>query len=261
MDLGLTDRVYVVTAGSRGLGFATAKALVTNGARVVIASRDQQVLSASVKALGGHDVAVGLPSDLAHPETAERLTATAFARYGRLDGALISTGGPAPGNILTTTDDEWREAFEAIFLGSIRVARAVAAGIGQPTADVSGTGGAMLFVLSTSVREPVPGLPTSNVIRPGLAAAIKELADSLGPRGIRVNGVMPGRFATDRTFALDARSGTPERTRHRNETTIPLGRYGEPGEFGNLAAFLLSPIASYVTGSVIAADGGSMRSI
>ena len=261
MDLGLTDRVFVVTAGSRGLGFAGAKALVNEGAKVVVAGRDEEVLAQAVKQLGGYDNAVGLSGDLNDSTTSEQLTATAVARYGRLDGCLISTGGPAPGGILGTAEEDWRDAFESVLLGSLRVARAVAAAIDQPHDGVSGHGGAMLFVLSTSVRTPLAGLAVSNALRPGMAGMVKDLADALGPRGVRVNGVMPGKIATDRVFALDARFGSPERTRIRNETTIPLGRYGEPAEFGDLAAYLLSPRASYITGTVIAIDGGATRAI
>ncbi len=115
------------------------------------------------------------------------------------------------------------------------------------------------FVLSGSVHEPIAGLAISNGLRPGLAGYAKSLADELGPRGIRVFGVLPGRIATDRMTQLDALSGAPEESRARNSASIPLRRYGEPEEFGRTAAFLLSPAASYVTGVMVPVDGGARR--
>lgn len=261
MDLGLADRVFLVTGGSRGLGLAAAQALVLEGASVVVAARDPQSLAASVATLGGGSTAVGIAADLADPNTAERLVAGTVARFGRLDGLLVSGGGPPPGGALQLGDEVWRAAFESVLLGAVRMARAAASALGSQPGDLSGCGGAMLFVLSTSVRSAISGLGLSNALRPGLAMVVKELADELGPRGVRVNGVMPGRFATDRMFALDARIGSPEAVRRRNENLIPLGRYGQPDEFGRLAAFLLSPAASYITGTVSAIDGGSLRTI
>jgi 3-oxoacyl-[acyl-carrier protein] reductase len=259
MDLGLSDRVFVVTGGSRGLGLACAQTLVSEGAHVVLAARDQLALDEAIDILGSSN-AVGLAADLADGGAAERVVAGALARYERLDGALISVGGPAAGTPMTTDDETWRVSFETVFLGQLRVARAAANAMTGNPADLPGTRGALTLVLSSSAREVLPGVTTSNGLRPGLAMLVKDLADELGPRGIRVNGLLPGSIATDRRFALDARYGAPDVVRRRNESAIPLGRYGEPEEFGRAAAFLLSPVASYVNGALLAVDGGASRS-
>lgn len=258
MDLGLNGRVFLVTGGSRGLGLAAAEALVAEGAKVLLVARDEAALGQATATLGGHDHAVGIACDVADPATAERVVAAAIGRFGRLDGCLLSTGGPAVGTVMSTADDDWRAAFESLVLGSLRVARAAAAAVTDSPQRL-GTGASIVFVLSTSAFSPIPGLSISNALRPGLAMVVKDLADELGPRGIRVNGVAPGRFATDRVFALDARSGSPDTVRRRNEAAIPLGRYGEPEEFGRLAALLLSPVCSYIDGTVVVADGGALR--
>lgn len=253
MDLGLRDRVYVVTGGTSGLGRASAEALVADGARVVVSSRDPDRVAAAAEALGGPDHAVGVVADLADPTAADRLVAAATSAYGRLDGALLSVGGPPGGSVVDTTDEMWRAAFESIFLGQLRCARAVAAALGA--------GGSIAFVLSSSVRSPIAGLAASNGLRPGLAMTAKTMADELGPGGIRVNGLMPGRVATARTRHMDASGGDEAAARSRSEATIPLRRYGEPAEFGRVAAFVLSPAASYLTGAVIPVDGGLLRTI
>ncbi|MFR9722602.1 SDR family oxidoreductase [Streptomyces sp. MS19] len=249
MDLGLSGRVYVVTGGSKGLGFATAAALVADGARVVTSSRDPENVRAAVARLGGEGKAAGTAADLADPEAPERLAALALETFGRLDGALISVGGPPPGTAAAATDAQWRAAFESVFLGTVRAARTVA---GRLT-----DGGAIGMVLSSSARSPVTGLGISNGLRPGLAMVAKDMADEFGPRGVRVFGLLPGRIATDRLVELDAAAG-PE-ARENALRTIPLGRYGQPEEFGRTAAFLLSPAASYVTGTVLPVDGGASR--
>jgi 3-oxoacyl-[acyl-carrier protein] reductase len=140
-----------------------------------------------------------------------------------------------------------------VFLGAVRLAREVGAALPA--------GGSLGLVLSSSVRAPLPEMAISNGLRPGLAGLAKTLADELGPRGVRVNGLLPGRIATDRSLELDAASGDPEGARRRSESAIPLRRYGEPAEFGRVAAFVLSPAASYVTGTMIAVDGGMMRAL
>ena len=254
MDLGLKDRVYVVTGASRGLGFAGAQALVADGARVVVCARDEQRLAEVAESLGGNDHALAVRGDLAESGTESRLVAAAMGRWGRLDGALISVGGPPPGSASLVGDDAWRTGFESVFLGALRVARAV-------TSTLSEEGGSVLFVLSSSVREPISGLAVSNGLRPGLAMAAKTLADELGARNIRVNGLMPGRIDTDRVRELDQASGKPVTARREAEARIPLRRYGAPEEFGRVAAFLLSPAASYVSGAMVPVDGGAMRGL
>ncbi|MFE4694682.1 SDR family oxidoreductase [Streptomyces sp. NPDC056749] len=247
MDLGLKDRVYIVTGATRGLGNATARALAADGAKVIISGRDEKDAVEAAAELGAD--AVGVGADNADPLAARRLVDAAKERFGRLDGILISVGGPAPGFLADNTDDQWQSAFESVFLGAVRLARTAAEALGE--------GGAIGFVLSGSVHEPIAGLTISNGLRPGLAGFAKSLADELGPRGVRVFGVLPSRIDTDRVRELDALSGDAEASRTANEARIPLRRYGTPEEFGKTSAFLLSPAASYLTGIMVPVDGGA----
>jgi 3-oxoacyl-[acyl-carrier protein] reductase len=254
MDLGLSDRVYVVTGASRGLGRACAEQLAAEGARLVLSGRDEQALAATAAALGGSERAIAVSGDLADPGIETCLVAAAVARYGRLDGALVSVGGPPPSTAMETEDGAWRLAFESVFLGPLRLARTVAT-------FASHEGGSIVLVLSTSVREPIEGLAMSNGLRPALAMTAKTLADELGARNVRVNGILPGRIDTDRSRRADAAGGRPEEVRRANEAAIPLHRYGDPLELARPAVFLLSPAASYVTGTMLAVDGGMTRSL
>jgi 3-oxoacyl-[acyl-carrier protein] reductase len=251
MDLDLADRVYLVTGGARGLGRATAEALVAEGARVVLSGRDPGSLAAAADRLG--DAAVTVAADNADPATPARLVAAARERWDRLDGALISVGGPPPGGVTTTTDEQWTTAFGSVFLGAVRLGREVSRELPR--------GGSIAFVLSSSVRAPIAGLAVSNGLRPGLAMVAKTLADEVGPEGVRVNGLLPGRVGTERVAELDAASGDPEAARAAAMRSIPLRRYGEPEEFGRVAAFLLSPAASFVSGSMVPVDGGMLRAL
>ncbi len=245
MDLGLAGRAYILTGASRGLGLATAEALVADGARVVVSGRDPAAVAAAAERLG--PLARGVAADLADPDAPGRLVAACTDAWGRIDGALLSVGGPAPGGLFATSEDDWRAAFESVFLGALRAVRTVSSALGD--------GGAIALVLSTSAREPLTGLTISNGLRPGLALLAKEAATELGPRGIRVNALMPGRVDTDRVRSLDA---GPE-DRARRAAAIPLRRYGRPEEFGRVAAFVLSPAASYVTGALIPVEGGALH--
>ena len=247
MDLGLRDRVFVVTGGTKGLGFATAQELVADGARVVVSSRSQESVDAALRTLG--DGARGVAADNAEPRTPETLARLALAEFGRLDGALVSVGGPPGTDALGATDEQWRAAFESVFLGAVRAARALVPHLSA--------GASIGLVLSTAVKSPVGGIEISNGLRPGLAMWAKQLADELGPNGIRVFSLMPGRILTDRMTSLMPDSGD----RDRMARTIPLRRMGDPAEFGRVAAFLLSPAASYLTGLTVPVDGGALRSL
>ncbi|MFF8936449.1 SDR family oxidoreductase [Streptomyces paradoxus] len=247
MDLGLKDRVYVVTGATRGLGNATARQLVADGAKVVVSGRDEKSVAEAAAELGPN--AVGVAVDNADPDAAALLIGAAREHFGRFNGVLVSVGGPPAGFVADNTDEQWQTAFESVFLGAVRLARAAAAEMEA--------GGVIGFVLSGSVYEPIPGLTISNGLRPGLAGFAKSLSDELGPRGIRVIGVLPGRIDTDRVRQLDALSADPEATRAASESRIPLRRYGTPEEFGRVAAFLMSPAASYLTGVMVPVDGGA----
>ena len=246
MDLGLKDRVYVVTGATRGLGNASARGLVADGAKVVVTGRDEKRAAEAAAELGPN--AVGVAVDNADAEAPARLIAAAREHFGGFDGILVSVGGPPPGFVADTTDEQWQSSFESVFLGAVRLARAAA--------EELGAGGVIGFVLSGSVHEPIPGLTISNALRPGLAGFAKSLADELGPRGIRVVGLLPARIDTDRVRELDGLSADPVATRVANESRIPLRRYGTAEEFGRVAAFLLSPAASYLTGIMVPVDGG-----
>ncbi len=271
MDLGLRDRVYLVTGGSRGLGFAAAQALVAEEARIVLSSPREATAAAAAARLAetarAIDAVTWVAADNGDPGTPDRLIAAARDRFSRLDGAFISAGGTPPGTVSATTDEAWRSAFESVFLGAVRLARVLAADLasqcedGGGTGTRAGTGGSIVLVLAASVRVPLARLPISNGLFPGLAGVVKTLADELGPSGVRINALLPARIATDRVREFDALSGDPDEVRARQSELIPLRRYGEPEEFGRAAAFLLSPTASYITGAMIPVDGGSIRSI
>ncbi|MFC5907337.1 SDR family oxidoreductase [Streptacidiphilus monticola] len=253
MDLGLQDRVYVVTAATRGLGYATAEQLLAEGARLVVTGRSTESVEDAVARLGDPARVVGLAADNGDPATAQALVDTAVAAFARLDGVLISVGGPPAGGVREVTDDQWRDAFESVFLGAIRIARTAA--------PVLEAGGAIAFVLSGSVREPIAGLAVSNGLRPGLAMAAKTLANELGPRGIRVVSLLPARIETERVAHLDSLAPDPAAARVAAQAAIPLRRYGEPAEFGRVAAFVLSPAAGYLTGLTLPVDGGALHGL
>jgi 3-oxoacyl-[acyl-carrier protein] reductase len=247
VDLGLAGSAFLVTGGSRGLGRAGAQALRDEGADVVVSARTAEDVERAARELG----AVGVPADLADRAAAARLVEAARSSFGRLDGALLSVGGPPGGATLDLTDAQWTAAFDSVFLGVVRLVRELVPALPDG-------GGSIALVLSTSVKSPIAGLAASNGLRPGLGMLVKALADELGPRGVRVNGLLPGSIATDRLRDL---LGPDPATAAERAGDIPLRRLGEPAELGRVAAFLLSPAASYVTGALVPVDGGAMRAL
>ncbi|MCL8209418.1 MAG: SDR family oxidoreductase [Actinomycetia bacterium] len=260
MELGLAGRTVLVMGGSRGLGRATAEALVAEGARVIVTSRTEANAAETCRALDpSGERAVPLALDTERPESVAGLGAALdrIAPEG-VYAAYVNTGGPPAGDFADFDMDAWRLAVQKLLLGPVDACRQLIPRLLD--------GGALLFNASSSVRVPIPRLLLSNTIRPAVVALAKNLSLELAPRNIRVNVLAPGRIATDRVQELDRinaeRQGTtPEAVRAASAAQIPLGRYGEPLEYGRVAAFLLSPAASYVTGVTLLVDGGLVRSL
>jgi len=254
MDLGLTGARALIGGGSGGLGGAIATVLRQEGAQVGLAARPSARLDQQAERLG----ALAVPADLALPDGPAGAVAAAVEAFGGLDLLVVNSGGPPPGRFEDLDEDAWQAAIDGTLWSALRLLRAALPHLR------AGHEPAVLVILSSSVREPIPGLTTSNLLRPGLVGLIKSLVDEIVP--VRINGLAPGRFATDRIAQLDAnRARTAgvevEEIRRRTIERIPLGRYGDPLELGRLAAFLLSPAASYITGAIVPVDGGMIRAL
>ncbi|HEU0237567.1 MAG TPA: SDR family oxidoreductase [Candidatus Limnocylindrales bacterium] len=254
MDLGLGGARALVGGASGGLGGAIADALAAEGARVAVAARSADRLAERATRIGG----LAVPVDLATADGPAMAVTAAADAFGGLDLLLVNSGGPPGGRFEDLTEDDWERAFDGTLRSALRLLRAA-----LPHLRASDRP-AILVILSSSAREPIPGLTTSNLMRPGLAGLIKSLVAEIAP--VRINGIAPGRVATARIAEIDAgrsaATGLPvEEIRRQTIERIPLGRYGEPAEVGRLGAFLLSPAASYVNGAIVPIDGGMIKAL
>lgn len=238
MDLGIAGRVAVVSASSKGLGLATARALAAEGCRVVLNGRDEAALDAAAASIPGDvETVVG---DMSDPATPQALVDAAVGRWGALHIAVANNGGPPFGRALDVVDADVLAAVEANLLASVRLVRAA-----RPHMASAGWG-RICFITSSSVKEPIPALPLSNIARTGLWAWARTAAKELAPAGITLNLACPGLHDTDRV---------------RSRGTPPDGPIGDPADFGAVVAFLCSEPAAFVNGAAVVVDGGAMRGL
>lgn len=263
MDLRLTGKRALICGGSSGLGRAVAAALVVEGAHVALLSRDAGKLQAVADNLNaaGPGRAVIAPADLSdHDALLKAVDAAEQALGGPIEILLNNTGGPPPSGVEGLDPQVWRDQFEAMVLSVFRLTDRVLPGM-----KAAGWG-RVLNVASVSVIEPIGTLGVSNTLRASVAAWAKTLASEVAPHGITVNTLLPGRIDTPRIQRLDAARAaatgvTPDQARAESVKSIPAGRVGTPEEFGAVAAFLASPVAAYVTGSMIRVDGGAVKAV
>ncbi|HDP94547.1 MAG TPA: SDR family oxidoreductase [Candidatus Aminicenantes bacterium] len=259
MDLQLKDQVALVTAASRGLGFAVADALAGEGARVVMSSRTQAVDTAAERiAQRGVYPPLAMQADLTKPLEIKRLVEKTLDAYGRIDILFINAGGPDPGNFMDLDVSQWEAGMKLTIMSAVQLCQAVV------PAMIEQQQGSIVASQSMSVKQPVENLTLSNALRPAVVGLMKSLADELGPRGIRVNTIHPGWTQTERVDQLvknrSQTNGTNEnRERERITRAIPLGRMGTAEEFGRAAAWLASPAASFIHGQALVVDGGETR--
>jgi 3-oxoacyl-[acyl-carrier protein] reductase len=261
MDLGLTGKTAIVAASSKGLGKASALALAREGARVTICARDPEELETAAEQIrsdSGAEV-LAVPADLTSAADIERVVAATVERFAGLDVLVHNSGGPPAGRFPEISDEQWQQGFELVTMSFVRLVRAAV-----PHMRANGWG-RVIGIQSSSVKEPVAGIDLSNGIRPGVAGLMKALTPQLAEDGITINLVLPGRFLTARIHPGLGSADPQERALAEQQLAplaeqIPVGRFGQPIELGELVAFLASERASYITGAVYQIDGGIISS-
>jgi 3-oxoacyl-[acyl-carrier protein] reductase len=256
-----TERVALICAASKGLGRASAEALARDGFKVAICARGEAALTqtaGAIRAAGG-DV-LPLVADLSKIDDVERVIAATVERFGGLDVLVTNTGGPPSGPFMAIDEQTWLNAIDSLLLSVVRLCRAAI-----PHMQARG-GGRIINITSISVKQPIEGLVLSNALRSAVTSLAKTLSVELAPHNILVNCVAPGYTRTDRVIELSQQAAAREGTTadvidKRTMAKIPLGRIGEPREFGEVVAFLASPAATYVTGVTIQVDGGWTRGL
>ena len=247
MDLGLAGRTAIVCGASSGMGLAVAEELAREGANVAMFARRRDLLEREAERLG----ALAVQGDLTIPQHLDRLVQATVGAFGGLDVLVLNGGGPTPGTAVELTPQAVEEAVALLLTSHVAlVARAL------PHLRASGSG-RIVAIESTSVREPIANLALSNAVRPGVVGWLKTLATELGPDGVTVNTIAPGRIDTERVKHVYGPDGPSADDLLR----IPLGRLGSPAEIASVAAFLASERASYVTGAVVPVDGGLTRGL
>lgn len=263
MDLGLKDKVVMVAASSKGLGYGIALEAAREGAIISMGSRNQKSLTSAVKKIqkevDGARI-ISSPLDVADAASIEKWVQFTLKEVKTIDCLVVNGGGPPPGTFDETDDQQWMAGFENTLMSAVRLIREVLPEMRRKKS------GSILTVTSSSIKEPIDNLILSNVYRSGITSLVKSLSFQVASENIRINNLVPGFFDTDRLKELDQRSSREwrislENVRKINYDNIPMGRYGKPEEFGKAAAFLLSEAASYVTGETFIIDGGKMRTV
>jgi len=258
MDLGLKGKVAMVAGASRGLGYAVAEALAREGAIVSISSSNQASIDEAAKRLGGS--AMGSVVDVRSGDQIAAWAKQTIERFGGVDLLFTNGGGPPAGAAVSFDDAAWQNAVDLLLFSALRMVRAAV-----PSMKQRG-GGSILMSTSGSVKEPISNLGLSTVLRASVSALSKTLALELAADRIRVNQIIPGRIDTDRVKHLDQLAGqkagtSADEARKKSIAAIPAGRYGDPAEYGRVAAFLLSDAASYMTGATVQVDGGQLKGV
>jgi 3-oxoacyl-[acyl-carrier protein] reductase len=261
MESGLHGARVLVTASTQGIGLGAARAFLAEGARVVVNSSNAGRVESALAQLRALGEVHGVVADLRHREELDRLVDEARARLGGIDTLVYVTGSPRPGVFMEQEYDDWERAAGLLVVSPAYLARRVADGM-----IAAGTRGRMVFLTSTAIREPIANIATSSVCRIAVAGLVRTLARELGPKGIRVNGILPGYTRTSRIeeVVVDAarrRGTTPDAVLQGLVADIPLGRLGTTEELGRVVVFLGSELSSYVTGAMVPVDGGALRSV